>query len=357
MRFGEVSQNSLQFLFHRLFDQHSPIKLLSTNTMAFHHITKTLHHAAYPAIDIANPSNSARGKTVVVSGGAGGIGYAITRGFALAGADVVVILSRRQEALDEASKKLRAELDAAKSATKVWTYILEITDLKGARPIFDNIRERLNEGTSVKNARDVDVLVTNAASLYQGKSTLDLGIKAFQESFETNVIGNLSLVEAFLAPEIPAIPFTGIDGIAKDTMKAQTPRHEKIILDVSSGSAHTVYPGQAAYGPSKLAFTRALNYLQREVDALEGAPIRVHSFHPGVVWTPGVKALFGEEKIEGFEYDDVDLPGSFAVWLASPAAAFLKRRLVWSNWDVEELVAMQAKFEEDPDFCTVTLHI
>ncbi|KAH7068701.1 hypothetical protein FB567DRAFT_457257 [Paraphoma chrysanthemicola] len=325
--------------------------------MPFHHITKTVHHAAYPAIDVLNPSNSARGKTVVVSGGAGGIGYAITRGFALAGADVVVILSRRQEALDKSSKKLRAELDAAKSATKIWTYILEMTDLKGARPVFDNIRERLNEGASAENARDIDVLVTNAASLYQGKSTLDLGIKAFQESFQTNLIGNLSLVEAFLAPEIPAIPFTGIDGISKDTTKAQTPRHEKIILDVSSGSVHTVHPGQAAYGPSKLAFTRTLNYLQREVDALEGAPIRIHSFHPGVLWTPGVAALFGDEKIEAYEYDEEGLPGSFAVWLASPAAAFTKGRLLWSNWDVEELVAMKAKFEEDPEFCTLTLQI
>jgi len=30
-------------------------------------------------------------------------------------------------------------------------------------------------------------------------------------------------------------------------------------------------------------------------------------------------------------------PAHFLVWLASPEAAFLRGRLVWANWDVEEL--------------------
>lgn len=35
----------------------------------------------------------------------------------------------------------------------------------------------------------------------------------------------------------------------------------------------------------------------------------------------------------------VDLPGSFSVWLASDEAKFLRNKLVWTNWDVEELKA------------------
>lgn len=35
----------------------------------------------------------------------------------------------------------------------------------------------------------------------------------------------------------------------------------------------------------------------------------------------------------------VELPAHFAVWLTSPEADFLKGRLVWSNWDVEEMMA------------------
>jgi hypothetical protein len=42
----------------------------------------------------------------------------------------------------------------------------------------------------------------------------------------------------------------------------------------------------------------------------------------------------------------VDLPAQFAVWLTSPEAAFLKGRLVWANWDVEEMKARHAEIVE-----------
>ena len=38
-----------------------------------------------------------------------------------------------------------------------------------------------------------------------------------------------------------------------------------------------------------------------------------------------------------------DLPASFCVWLASGESDFLKGRLVWANWDVNE---MKAKAQE-----------
>lgn len=38
----------------------------------------------------------------------------------------------------------------------------------------------------------------------------------------------------------------------------------------------------------------------------------------------------------------VELPASFTVWACSPEARFLKGKTVWSNWDVEELMARKA---------------
>jgi NAD(P)-dependent dehydrogenase (short-subunit alcohol dehydrogenase family) len=133
--------------------------------MAFSSLTKTVHHSAYPAIDPSNPAISALGKTVIVSGGACGIGYAIARGFAVAGADTIVILARRQEALDEASERIGAEITTAKGTANVWTYHLNITNSNAASPVFEDIRRRLNEGTSSQHVRYADVLVTSAASL------------------------------------------------------------------------------------------------------------------------------------------------------------------------------------------------
>ncbi|TKA60933.1 hypothetical protein B0A55_12652, partial [Friedmanniomyces simplex] len=42
--------------------------------------------------------------------------------------------------------------------------------------------------------------------------------------------------------------------------------------------------------------------------------------------------------VDTMPWDDVQLPGQFAVWLASPEAEFLKGRFVWANWDVDELL-------------------
>lgn len=44
----------------------------------------------------------------------------------------------------------------------------------------------------------------------------------------------------------------------------------------------------------------------------------------------------------------MNLPGHFAVWLASPEAAFLAGRFVWANWDVEELKARAKEIEDSP---------
>jgi hypothetical protein len=45
--------------------------------------------------------------------------------------------------------------------------------------------------------------------------------------------------------------------------------------------------------------------------------------------------------------DDESLPANFYVWAASKKAAFLHGRFAWTNWDVDELMAMKDKIEAD----------
>lgn len=315
-------------------------------------LTKTTHRTQYPAIDPTNPANSAAGKTIVISGGTGGVGYFIARGFFKAGAGTIVLLARRQEALDEGSANLRAEIIAAYGKTDVWTYLIDIGNA-GAAPInavFEDVRKRLNDEGKGK---DIDILVTNAADGNMGKATLEYDHNAVQAAFGMNVAGNLNLVRAFLAPEMPAIPLTPFGGAAKDLGDAVAPKHEKVVIDVSTAAIHVQIPGQALYSASKLAFTHILTHLQTELDGLPGDPVRIVSFQPGLLLSPGVRR--GGLKEGDLPFDDESLPGGFAVWLASPAAAFLKGRFVWSRWDVDELIALKPKFEEDPTFCQVVL--
>ncbi|EKG20922.1 hypothetical protein MPH_01786 [Macrophomina phaseolina MS6] len=145
-------------------------------------------------------------------------------------------------------------------------------------------------------------------------------------------------------------------GQAKDVSTAIPPGNGKIVLNVSTAVMHMRSPGHSVYSSSKLAFTHMTKHLQWEVDQLPGAPVRIHSFNPGVIFTPGArKTGASEEILAHFPFDDGSLPEGFAVWLASPAAAFLKGRFAWSSWDVEELVAMKHKVEEDPEFCQMTV--
>ena len=41
------------------------------------------------------------------------------------------------------------------------------------------------------------------------------------------------------------------------------------------------------------------------------------------------------------------------VWAVSPEAAFLQGRLIWCNWDVEELKAKKEKIVAEPAFLNV----
>jgi hypothetical protein len=46
----------------------------------------------------------------------------------------------------------------------------------------------------------------------------------------------------------------------------------------------------------------------------------------------------------------VSLPSGFLVWAASSEAKFLNGRVLWSNWDIDELKAQTAEFEGTPKF-------
>jgi hypothetical protein len=44
----------------------------------------------------------------------------------------------------------------------------------------------------------------------------------------------------------------------------------------------------------------------------------------------------------------VELAASFIVWSASPEAEFLKGKFIWSNWDVNELIAKKEEILSTP---------
>ncbi|KAI9807441.1 MAG: hypothetical protein M1833_000186 [Piccolia ochrophora] len=280
--------------------------------------TKVDHLKTYPAIDPSQPSLSAAGKTVLVTAGHTGIGYAISNSFAVAGASRVILLARRAEVLEEAVK----ELSSKHPGTQFQYYPASITDHDRVKEVFVDIRKETGE---------VNILVTSAAKIEAGPKALEVEAEQLRDSFETNVMANVNLVHEFV-------------------VGATQKNSPKIILDVSTSAAHIAIPKSTAYGMSKAAFSRFLMHVQQDYEA-EG--VRVHSFHPGSIMTDAAKSVGFSE--EDFHYADVQLAGDFAVWLASDEAGFLKGRLVWSEWDVEALKAKKADFEKDPTLLTLGL--
>ncbi|KAF6217837.1 hypothetical protein HO133_006248 [Letharia lupina] len=141
-----------------------------------------------------------------------------------------------------------------------------------------------------------------------------------EPDFEINVKGNLNVVTEYLRPE--------------------TLIKEKKIITVSTTGAHQRIPGMASYGASKEALVHILMHLQEEH---ADKRVRITSYHPGAILTPGAKAY-------GFEtypipWEDVNLPGQFALWLASKEADFLVGRFVYASSDVDELKARAEEFK------------
>ncbi|KAH8593258.1 hypothetical protein B0O99DRAFT_217551 [Bisporella sp. PMI_857] len=100
------------------------------------------------------------------------------------------------------------------------------------------------------------------------------------------------------------------------------------IVNASSGLAHLdVRPRASPYCTAKAAAVRFFQGL-----IYENPGLHVVNLHPSIVTTEAAKR---SGAIEG--QDEIDLPASFTIWLASSEAKFLKEKFVWANWDVGEL--------------------
>ena len=93
------------------------------------------------------------GRNALVTGGSKGIGLAIARSFAEAGANVAIV-ARKQQGLDEAKAQI-----AAKTNTKVITIAADVGSAGGCRTAFEAADKALGQ---------IDVLVNNAGTSQRG---------------------------------------------------------------------------------------------------------------------------------------------------------------------------------------------
>ena len=271
--------------------------MASNGTWEFPPYTKTIHRSAYGAIDPKNPANSAADKVVLVTGGNQGVGLGISRAFVEAGAKAVVIAARRENVLQQA----KAELEKLGSS-KIITVQANVVDEAAVNAAFEKAEQEAGE---------VDIVVGNAGYLPIPGPAVSADLADWWKGFEVNIKGTLILFRAFMAHRGSNSP---------------------TFISLNSGVAHAPpFPGMTGYANSKTGQAALIEYLQAE-----NPDVRIVSQHPGVI-----ASEMNTKSAMPISKDDVSLPAGFAVWLASPAAAWTAGRFLWSHWDVEELEKMK----------------
>ncbi|KAH7323644.1 oxidoreductase [Rhexocercosporidium sp. MPI-PUGE-AT-0058] len=270
--------------------------------------TTKWHDNTYASLSPSRPELSAKGKTVLITGGGTGIGARTAQDFAEAGASRIALLGRREQPLLDTKTSIQQRFPDV----EIFVASTDVTNRSQVDVAFAKF-----VGTS-----KIDVLVSNAAIIGPQDPVKDVDANKFLEAINTNLKGSLNVAQAFLPHAAP----------------------DAVVIEVNSSAAHFNFgPGFASYSVAKLAVFRLWDSV-----AFANPNLCVFHVQPGVVNTDMNKESGGVAAV-GFE-DDVSLPASFNVWLASPEARFLKGKFLWSNWDVDELKARAKEIEAGEQF-------
>ena len=240
------------------------------------------------------PEGALEGKIAIVTGGSKGIGRAIGKAFAEAGASVA-LAARGEEDLRQAAKEIEA------GGARALAVPTDVTDIDQVQALVDRAVERF--GT-------VDILVNNAGAA-PFMSTLDqIRLEGFEKYFRVNFTSAVLCTRAVAA-----------------TMLAKG--EGCTVLNVASVAGFIASPGLSYYASAKAA----LISLTRTV-AQEWAPfkVRVNALAPGWVETdmnePARQTIpeFNRQVLESIPLGrwgrPEDVAGA-ALFLCSPAASFI----------------------------------
>lgn len=231
------------------------------------------------------------GKTAVITGASRGLGRAMALAFAEEGANVV-IAARSEGEIAELAAEIQ---DRGGHATAVACDV-------GRYEQVIQLAER-----AIAEYNRFDVWINNAGISPAYGPTWQVPMERFEATLRTNIHGVLH--GSWIA--------------VNHMLEAGG-----VLINLLGAGARGLSPNQNAYGSSKSWVRQFTLTLAKE---LEGKPIRVIAFNPGLVYTdlvrevevlPGSEGRFGAfERVLALLSNPPEIPARKAVWLASDDAA------------------------------------
>jgi NAD(P)-dependent dehydrogenase (short-subunit alcohol dehydrogenase family) len=235
-------------------------------------------------------------KVAVVIGGTSGIGLAIAKGMAEAGADVVPT-SRRLDQVEAAANEIEARGKRSLRLTS------DVSDRASLQNVLDE---------TVKAFGKVDIMV-NSAGRTKRAPTLDFTEEDWNNIIDTNLTGTLRAAQVF--------------------GRHMLERESGSIINIASLSTFVALYEVAAYSASKAAVASLTKSL-----AIEWGQrgVRVNAIAPGVFRTPLNEKLLDEtERGREFlvrtpmkRFGKVEELAGVAIFLASEAASFVNGEVI-----------------------------
>jgi gluconate 5-dehydrogenase len=245
------------------------------------------------------------GKIALIMGGAGGIGEAISEGFSVQGA-TVIISSRKQDAIDKAAAGIQA---------KTGNEVIGITsDVTNEESVAELVRK------VVAKYGTIDILV-NAMGLNIKRDAFEFPMDDWRQLMDINITGTM---------------------IACKQVGAQVFKAKKAgkIINLSSVRAIS---GKAGGNVGYSATKGAVNMITKSL-ALEWAPynINVNAIGPALVITQGTIHIknnpeLAEQYKKGVPLGRLGMPEDMAgacIFLASDAASFITGQTIYVDGGV-----------------------
>lgn len=237
------------------------------------------------------PSFSLEEKVAVITGASRGIGLAIARTFAGAGARVV-LTSRRQEPLDKAAQEIRS------SGGQAFAIAAHTGDPVAIQQLVARVLEEYG---------GIDILVNNAATNPHFGPILTSDDSHWEKTLEVNLLGYFRMIKACV-----------------DSMRQ---RGGGKIINIASIMGLQAAPHMGVYCVTKAGVLMMTRILALE---LAEANIQVNAIAPGMVQTRFSRSLWEDPELyqtllkeipQGRIAQPDEITG-IALYLASPASSF-----------------------------------